>query len=67
MSGNSPYSRAARLAIAVNINAANTFRKTVNQTWRALAPNRLLPGDLADWDGHVALVVGRTERCRSAP
>ena len=24
----------------------------------AVAPNALLPGDLAVWDGHVAIVVG---------
>ena len=24
----------------------------------AVAPNALLPGDLAVWDGHVAMVVG---------
>ena len=24
----------------------------------AVAPNAMLPGDLAVWDGHVAMVVG---------
>ena len=34
------------------------FANTVNQTGRALVPNAPLPGDLAVWDRHVAMVVG---------
>ena len=37
----------------------------MNQTGRALVPDALLPGDLAVWNGHVAMVgVQITGSCR---